>query len=380
MKNIVVTKELLFEEKRVAITPEFVAKYVKLDFSVYVESRLAEHLSYTDLDYEKAGAKVLSDRSSLMEIGDIHLRVSKMPLEDIPLMKKGAFHISYYDAFQDHLHTEAFLKHELTSVSIQMIPRTTLAQKMDALSSQASLAGYAAVILGANSHTKVLPMMTTPSGTIVPANVLVIGVGVAGLQAIATAKRLGANVYAFDTRPVVEEQVKSLGAKFIKIDLGSTSQTKDGYAVALSEEQMIKLQLEMEKVAAKSDLIITTAALFGRRAPLIIKKAMLKKIRKTPSPVIVDMAVETGGNVEGSVLGETVEIHGVKIIGPKNLPGYVAHDASRMYSANLYELLAHLSSEKGFEPNFKDPIFSPTVITHSGEIIHEKIAQLQGAL
>ncbi len=378
MKKIVIAKESLPQETRIAITPDLVQKYVHLGFEVYVESSLGKHLAYEDQDFQDVGAKIFTDKPSILKQGDIHLRVNTSSLEEILLMKKGAIHISFYDAYQDAPSTELFLKQGITAISLQMIPRTTLAQKMDALSSQASIAGYAAVLLAANHHSTLLPMMTTPAGTIRPASVFVIGVGVAGLQAIATAKRLGAKVSAFDTRPVVEEQVKSLGAKFIKVDLGETAETKNGYAVALTEKQLEKQRQEMARVAATSDIIITTAALVGRKAPIILTKDLLSQMKKAPQPVIVDMAVESGGNVEGSALGETVDIHGVKVIGPQNLPGFFAHDATAMYSRNLYELLAHFCKEKSFFLSLDDPILSSSVVTHAGDIIHNTISELQG--
>ena len=266
---------------------------------------------------------------------------------------------------------DALQKAGISAVSLEMIPRSTIAQKMDVLSSQANLAGYVSVLLGIAEMQKILPMMTTPAGTIKPAKVFIIGVGVAGLQAIATAKRLGARVEAFDTRPVVEEQVKSLGAKFVKIDLGETGQTKDGYATQLTPEQM-QLQKEgMAKACAQADLVITTAQLFGRKAPLLIDRAMISRMQ--PGSVIVDMAVESGGNVEGSVLDEVVDTGGVKIIGLGNLPGKVALTASEMYSANLGNFITHFwdKESKEFKLNLDDDIIKGALITHQGALFSE---------
>ncbi|MEL7432090.1 MAG: NAD(P) transhydrogenase subunit alpha [Chlamydiota bacterium] len=380
MKKIVGTKEVLADEKRIAITPKTVVKYCALGLTVWIEAGMGQHLGYADADYEKAGAVLVQDRKKLLREGDIHLRVQKYPLCDLPFIQEGSFHVSFYNPFGSEAedHTEFFLEKKLTSLSMEMIPRTTVAQKMDALSSQASLAGYAAIMIAAE-HAKVLPMMTTPSGTIPPAKVLIIGVGVAGLQAAATARRLGAIVHCYDTRPATKEQVRSLGAKFVEVDLGETRETKDGYAAPLTKEQLDKQREAMAKEARKSDLIITTAALFGKKAPLILTSEILSSIETTPAPIILDMAKETGGNVEGSVLGELVEVSGVKIFAPKNLPGYFAYDASNMYANNLYELVAHFTDETAFTPNFQDLILSSSVVTHSGEIVHEKIAQMQGA-
>jgi len=258
----------------------------------------------------------------------------------------------------------------VSAISMEMIPRTTIAQKMDALSSQANLGGYVAVILAAHYSTKILPMMMTPAGTLTPARVFVIGAGVAGLQAIATAKRLGARVEAFDTRPVVEEQVKSLGARFVKIDLGDTGQTKDGYAKALSEEQLQTQRAALRKVCSQSDIVITTAQVFGRRAPLIVTADMVASM--TPGSIIVDMAVETGGNVEGSTVNEVTDIGGVRIIGFGNLPGRVPVPASQMYSSNLCNLIDHFwdKDAKTFPLNCEDDIIKGCLVTHGGRVVH----------
>jgi len=259
---------------------------------------------------------------------------------------------------------------------MEMIPRTTRSQKMDALSSQASLGGYVSVLLAATRLPRILPMMMTPAGTLKPANVFVIGAGVAGLQAIATAKRLGAKVIAFDTRPVVAEQVQSLGAKFLEIDLGETGQTSGGYAVQLTPEQLEKQKQGQARQIAESDVVITTAQVFGRRPPLLVTKDMLAGMK--PGSVIVDMAAETGGNVEGSVAGQTVDIGGVTVIGNGNWANYVARDASQMYSANLYNLIETFwnRDEKRMVLNFEDDIVQGCVITHDGAIVNETIRNL----
>jgi NAD(P) transhydrogenase subunit alpha len=263
----------------------------------------------------------------------------------------------------------------ISAISMEMIPRITRAQKMDVLSSQANLAGYVAVILAAERLDKILPMMMTPAGTISPARVFIIGVGVAGLQAIATAKRLGARVEAFDTRPVVEEQVKSLGARFVKIDLGETGQTKDGYAKALTDEQLQKQREGMAKVCALSDIVITTAQLFGRKAPVIVTENMVRGMSK--GSVIVDLAVEGGGNVAGSQIDRELDVDGVRIIGLGNLPGRVTVHASQMFSSNLYNLVEEFwnAQEKRFELNFEDEIVKGCVITHQGKIVNEMIVK-----
>lgn len=290
-------------------------------------------------EYEAAGALISDQRKSLLSIADVLLWVNAPTESDIGLMKEGAISISFLDPYNNKSLVQKFIDSKVNAISMEMIPRTTLAQKMDALSSQASLAGYTAVTLGAYELDRIFPMMMTPAGTIPPARVFVIGAGVAGLQAIATAKRLGARVEAFDTRSVVEEQVASLGAKFVKIDLGETGQTKDGYAKELSEEQLKKQQEAMTKSCVNADLVITTAKLFGRKAPVIITKEILKQMRN--GSVVVDLAAGTGGNVEGTIVDQITDVEGVQVIGIDNLPGEVAYDASSMYSSNLTNLIIH---------------------------------------
>jgi NAD(P) transhydrogenase subunit alpha len=359
--------------------PEIVAKLAQKAVPITVESGMGLTCRYTDEAYEKAGASVNGDRSGSLAEADVVIRLRKPPLEEIAGLKRGCLHVSFLDPFNETALIEEMVKCGTTAVSMEMIPRTTLAQKMDALSSQANLAGYVAVILGAERMDRVLPMMMTPAGTIAPARVFVIGVGVAGLQAIATAKRLGARVDAFDTRPVVEEQVKSLGAKFVKVDLGETGQTKDGYAKELTEEQQQRQREAMAKVCAQSDLVITTAQLFGKKAPLIVTKEMIGSMK--PGGIIVDLAVESGGNVEGSEIDKEVEVDGVRLIGLGNLPGRVAVDASQMYSANMGNFIETIwdAENKSVKLDWDDEIIRGCVITHDGEIRNEMLKNLRKA-
>lgn len=363
-------------ETRVPLIPPSADKLIKKGAEVTVEAGLGLNIGITDEEYTKVGAKV-SDRGNLLSSSDIVVRLRKPPIEEISQLKKGSIHISFLDPFNESQLVEAFAKNQISAISMEMIPRTTIAQKMDAISSQANLAGYVTVILAAERINKILPMMMTPSGTIAPAHVFVIGAGVAGLQAIATAKRLGARIEAFDTRPVVEEQVQSLGAKFIKIDLGETGQTKDGYAKALTPEQLEKQRQGMAKVCAKADIVITTAQLFGRKAPIILTKDMVAQMK--PGSIIVDMAVESGGNVEGSQVDKEVDVNGVKIIGLGNLPGHVAIPASQMYSNNLTSLIESYwdKEEKIFKLNLEDEIIKGCLITHAGEVVNETIKNLK---
>ena len=369
--KIAVMKETFEGETRVPLIPPTVEKLVKLGAEVEIESGLGLTCRYQDADYEKVGAKINSDRQGLLQSAEIVLRLRKPPMEEVGLMKKGCIHISYLDPFNELALVEKMKECSISCVSLEMLPRSTVAQKMDVLSSQANLGGYMAVVIGAEQLDKILPMMTTPAGTIKPARVFIIGVGVAGLQAIATARRLGARVEAFDTRPVVEEQVKSLGAKFVKIDLGETGQTKDGYAVQLTPEQIQKQKEGMAKACAQADIVITTAQLFGRPAPRIVDRAMITQMQ--PGSVIVDMAVESGGNVEGSELNKVVEIEGVKIVGYGNLPGLVPLTASQMYSSNLGNFIDHFwdKEEKTFKLKLEDDLIKGALITHGGELFSE---------
>lgn len=375
--QIAVPAETHANEKRVALIPDSVSKLTKAGLKVEVQSGLGDRAGFSDQQYQAAGATVVSDRAALFAHGDIVLRVRKPAVEDIAGLKKGAIHVSYLDPYNETELVDAMASHGVSAISMEMIPRTTRAQKMDALSSQANLAGYVMVILAASKFGKILPMMMTPAGTLSPAKVFVIGAGVAGLQAIATAKRLGAKVEAFDTRPVVAEQVQSLGAKFVEIDLGETGQTKDGYAKELTAAQIEMQQQGMKDVISKSDIVITTAQVFGRPAPRIVSKDMVEAMQ--PGSIMVDMAVESGGNIEGSKPDETVDVNGVSIIGVSNLPSEVPRDASQMYSSNLFNLVSEFWDEENqaFNLNLEDDILAGCVITHGGEIVNETIKNLR---
>ncbi len=359
------------KEPRIPLVPATAEKLMKLGAEVLVESGLGKACGYEDQAYSDVGATIIQERAKLLSEADMVLRLHKPDEADLKHLKKGTIHVSYLDPFNEPELIEALKAAEISAFSLEMIPRSSVAQKMDVLSSQANLAGYVSVLLGVEYLDKILPMMTTPAGTIKPAKVFIIGVGVAGLQAIATARRLGARVEAFDTRPVVEEQVKSLGAKFVKVDLGKMGQTKDGYAVQLTPEQLEMQKAGMAKACAQADIVITTAQLFGRPAPRIVDKVIIKQMQ--PGSVIVDMAVESGGNVEGSKLDKVVEVNGVKIVGFGNLPGRVALTASQMYSANLGNFVEHFwdKENKKFELQLENTIVKGALITHNGEIFSE---------
>ncbi len=366
-------KETFPGETRIALTPTTAEKFLKLGLDVTIEDGLGEHLGYSNKSYETLGVSVEKDRTKLLSSADIILQVRKGEIEDIKNYKKKTIYIGFLDPFQETDTLQQLADSEATTLSLQLLPRTTLAQKMDALSSQANLAGYVAVILAASKIKKIFPMMTTPAGTIQPVKVFIIGAGVAGLQAIATAKRLGASVEAFDTRPIVEEQIQSLGAKFVKLDLGQTDQTKDGYAKALTEEQLQKQRDALAKVCSRNDIIITTAQVFGKKAPVIITKDMLKHLQ--PGTVLIDMAIETGGNIEGSKLNKIVQHGDVEIIGFSNLPANVALHASQMFASNLFHLILHFwdVKERKFNLNLEDPLLKACVITHNKQILNKSL-------
>ena len=371
-----VPKETIAGEMRAPLVPASVKKLVKLGLEVAVEASMGEAAGFADAAYVEAGARVETDRAALLGAADLVLRIRKPNDEDVALLKSGAIHASLLDPFNERGLIDALAAKGVTAISMEMVPRSTRAQKMDVLSSQANLAGYVTVMLAARQINKIFPMMMTPAGTISPARVFIIGAGVAGLQAIATAKRLGARVDAFDTRPVVAEQVQSLGAKFLEIDLGDTGQTDQGYAQELTPEQLEKQREGMKAAIAQADVVVTTAQVFGRPAPRIVGADMVAGMR--PGSVIVDMAVETGGNVEGSKVGEVVDVNGVKIIGLGNLPSEVAQNASEMFSANLFNLVDEFwdGEAKSFGLDLEDDILKSCVITHDGAIVNETIKNL----
>lgn len=363
-------------ETRVALVPASVAKLAKLGAAVEVEAGLGRSIAFADTDYTAAGARVVEDRTAALGRADIVLRLRKPPLTEASALRRGALHVSHLDPFNELGLLARLAEAGVSSICMEMIPRSTVSQKMDALSSQANLGGYVAVLLGANRLPRIFPMMSTPAGTIPPAKVFIIGAGVAGLQAIATAKRLGAVVEAFDTRPVVEEQVKSLGAKFVQVDLGETGQTAQGYAKQLTPAQLERQREVMATHCAQADLVITTAQVFGSKAPRIVTTAMVEGMK--PGSVVVDMAVESGGNVECSRLGEEVLVNGVAVLGHPNLPGRVPRVASEMYSNNLYNLLEHFWDREGrrFRLDPTNDLLRHCLVTHDGQVTNDSLRQL----
>jgi NAD(P) transhydrogenase subunit alpha len=371
--RIYVTKERHPGEARTAIVPENAAKLVKRGAQVAVETGVGAACGYSDTDYIAAGATVVQDHQASLSSADMVLRLRKPPVEEIGWLRQGSVHISFLDPFSESELIQKLAAQKVSAVSMEMIPRITRAQKMDALTSQANLAGYVAVILAADYLSRIFPMMTTAAGTIMPAKVFIIGAGVAGLQAIATARRLGANVEAFDTRPVVAEQVQSLGAKFVKIDLGETGQTRDGYAKALTEEQIAKQRDGIKKHCTAADVVITTAQVFGKKAPIILTADIVAGMKK--GSVIVDLPIESGGNVEGSVINQVVEKNGVKIVAMANLSGRVPVPASKVYSTNLLSFIDEFwdKEEKKFVLKLNDEIIKSCLMTHDGQVCSQAV-------
>lgn len=365
---VAIPKETAELERRVALVPDTVSKLVEKGLEVWIESDAGKASSYLNGSYEEAGAKILSDRDKIFSESDILISIQTPGKEELGKMKSESMLICFLWALQNK-ETVDFLKEKnITALGMDAIPRISRAQNMDALSSMSSIAGYKSALIGANELDRYLPMMMTAAGTIAPAKVLVLGAGVAGLQAIATTKRLGAVVEAFDIRPAVKEQVESLGATFVEVpDLEEDSETEDGYAKELAEDEQERQRQVIHEHAKKSDIIITTALIPGKPAPLLITKEMVNDMH--PGAVIVDLAAEQGGNCELTEPGKTAVVNEVKIIGLLNLPSELAHHASQLYSKNMLALLNHLLKDGKPEFDFEDEITLNTTITHQGEII-----------
>lgn len=368
--NLLCLRESEPGETRVAVIPDTVKKFRQLGLEVEVERGAGAAAGFADSAYEAAGARMGGSRSASLAGADIVVKVRALAEEEVAGLKRDAVSVSFLDPFRQRELVEGYARTGARAVSLEMMPRTTVAQKMDALSSQASLGGYAAMILAAGKLDKVFPMMMTPSGTLSPAKVFIVGVGVAGLQAIATARRLGARVTAFDTRPAVEEQVKSLGARFLKIDLGATGQTEQGYARELTAEQLETQKNGMAKACAESDVVITTAQVFGRPAPRLLTAEMLAGMR--PGSLVLDMAVSSGGNVEGSQPDREVAVHGVRVIGCANLPATLPQHASQALANNILSFITHFWNKDAgaLQLSPEDELVRGCLLTHGGEIIH----------
>jgi H+-translocating NAD(P) transhydrogenase subunit alpha len=368
-----VPRETAPGERRVAMTPDTVKRLTASGVVVKVESGAGLASGHSDDAYVAAGATVVPDVAQVYD-AQVVIKVQKPNQDEAARLRRGSTLIALLQPMSNIDLMRDFAERDITTFSMDAIPRTTRAQSMDVLSSQATVAGYKAVLMAADTLPKFFPMLTTAAGSIVPAKVLVVGAGVAGLQAIATARRLGAVVEAYDTRPVVKEQVESLGAKFVDIPVDtSDAQTAGGYAKEVSAETLRKQQEVLADHAAKSDVVITTAAVPGRPAPRLISRETVERMR--PGSVIVDLAAETGGNVELTRAGENVDHNGVTIMGQLNLPSTMPVHASQMYAKNIQNLLDLLIKGGAFAPDYEDEIVKGTVITRNGEIVHEMTKQ-----
>ena len=364
-------------ERRVALVPESVARLVKAGVSISVQRGAGAAAAFTDAEYEKAGA-ALVDGTEILARADLVVKVQRPNDAELARIRDGAALIALLAPLGDAESVKRLADRRITALSMDAIPRTTRAQSMDVLSSQANVAGYKAVLLAAAALPRYFPMLTTAAGTIPPAKVLILGAGVAGLQAIATARRLGAVVWGYDTRAIVKEQVQSLGATFLELDLGVDAQGAGGYAVALTPEQEERQRAQLAEKAAGFDVIITTAAVPGRRAPLLISDAAVANMRL--GSVVVDLAAETGGNCAVTKSGETVVVHGVTIIGTANIPSTMPYHASQLYSRNVFALLQLLIKDGALHLDFTDEITKGTTLTHDGTIIHEPTLAALGAV
>jgi NAD(P) transhydrogenase subunit alpha len=365
-------KESSPDERRVALVPDTVTRLAAAALEVSVESGAGSSAYFTDEAYQQAGAKVIKGASALLSESDVVLKVQAPSTAEVEMLRKDAVLISFLQPATQGDIIQALAKRGVTAFSLELVPRISRAQSMDALSSQASVSGYKAVLMAAGQVGKFFPMMMTAAGTIPPARVLVMGAGVAGLQAIATARRLGAVVSAYDVRPAVKEEVHSLGATFIELAL-ETQEGEGGYAREQSEEFLRKQRELIGEHVAKSDVVITTAAVPGRRAPLLVTGEMVKGMR--PGSVIVDLAADTGGNVELTQAGEDIEVGGVTIIGTRNVPSTMPLHASQLYSRNVANLLLHLVKEGAIVLDFADEITKGCCVTHGGEIVNERAKQ-----
>ncbi|TDB69063.1 Re/Si-specific NAD(P)(+) transhydrogenase subunit alpha [Arundinibacter roseus] len=366
--KIAVPKETKPLERRVALTPDVVKSLQKAGFSCVIETGAGEASYFSDASYVQAGGSIAPDAAAAFAEADIVLKVNAPTESDVAQMKEGSVLLSYLYAYTIPTVVEALNQKKISAFSMDAVPRISRAQKMDALSSQANLAGYKAVLLGANALGKIFPLMMTAAGTITPSRVLVFGAGVAGLQAIATAKRLGAVVEATDVRPETKEQVESLGGRFLTVEGAEGVTVEGGYAREVSADYLEKQQKLIKERIKEADIAITTALVIGRKAPVLITEEMVKTM-KTGS-VIVDMAVESGGNCELSEFGKTVVKHGVTIIGEPNIPSLLPINASELYAKNISTLLLHLATKDGLKWEMEEDITKGSLITHQGELVH----------
>lgn len=376
-----VTQETFPGEQRVALVPASVSALKKLGAEIHVQKNAGQAAGFLDHAYVDAGATLVDDRNSLIQSCDVLLQVRAAVAnpttgdQDLDQLKEGQTLIAQCDPLSDTGKMQELAGKKVNIFALELVPRTTRAQSMDVLSSMATIAGYKAVLLAANHSPQMFPMMMTAAGTLTPARVFVLGAGVAGLQAIATAKRLGAVVSAYDVRSAVKEQVESLGGKFVEMDLG-TAEGQGGYAREMDEEFYRKQRELMLKVIADSDVIITTAAIPGKKAPILVTKEMVEAM--PAGGVIVDLAAERGGNCELTKSGETIEVHDVTILGPENVPSDIPRHASQMYSNNITTFLKLLIKDGEINLDLEDDIIAGTLVTHQGEMIHPLCRKIAG--
>jgi NAD(P) transhydrogenase subunit alpha len=371
--KIGVLEETQQGERRVALVPDVASRLVKAGFQVIVEASAGVRADFLDDAYREAGVVVEADRRVVLTTTDVVLTVQPMGREDVARLRAGMVTISFLQPTTQATIIEALAARGVTAFSMDLLPRTSRAQSMDALSSQSSLAGYKAVLMAANRLGKFFPMLMTAAGTIPPARVLVLGAGVAGLQAIATARRLGAIVEAYDVRPAVQEEVKSLGARFLELKL-ETQEGEGGYAREQSDEFLNRQHELLTEHVAGNDVVITTASIPGRKAPLLITASMLKGMRR--GSVIVDLASESGGNCTATLPGRVVEVDGVWVDGTTNIPSTMALHASQLYARNVMNLLQLLVSNGELKLNFEDDVIKGCCVTHAGQIVNERARQM----
>ncbi|MCX7604202.1 MAG: Re/Si-specific NAD(P)(+) transhydrogenase subunit alpha [Bryobacteraceae bacterium] len=368
-----VLKETWPGERRVALVPQAAAQLVQKGLAVAVEAGAGAAAGFRDEEYEAKGARVAPSREEVIQASDVIVSV-RASAEGL---RRGQTVIGFFDPLSEPARAREFAAAGVSAFAIELMPRITRAQSMDALSSMATVAGYEAVILAASHLPRLFPMLMTAAGTIAPAHVYVVGVGVAGLQAIATARRLGAVVSAYDVRPAVKEQVQSLGAKFVELPLeAGEAEDRGGYARAMDENFYRRQRELMARVVAENDVVITTAAVPGRKAPVLITEEMVKGM--APGSVLVDLAIERGGNCELTVAGEVVERHGVTIIGLLNLPSRAPYHASQMYARNIANFLLHIAKQGSIDFSGDDEILRETLVTHEGAVVHGRVRELLG--
>ncbi|HZE72171.1 MAG TPA: NAD(P) transhydrogenase subunit alpha [Pyrinomonadaceae bacterium] len=374
--NVVVLRETQPGEARVALMPESVRKLVGLNVQVKIESNAGLSAAVTDAGYGEAGAEVSTDRSALLAAADIFVVVNRPPAEDFAQLKSGAAVFGFLRPLDEAAALEPAVHQQVTTFAVELIPRITRAQAMDALSSMATVAGYKAVVIAAGLSPRMFPLLMTAAGTVKPARVLVLGAGVAGLQAIATARRLGAVVESYDVRAAAGEQVRSLGATFLEVDLGGIK-TEDagGYAVELSDEALKRGRDLIAEHARTADVIVTTAQVPGRRAPLLITEEAVHGMKR--GSVVVDLAGATGGNCALSRPDETVELNGVRIIAPTNLPATIPVHASQLYSRNATAFLSLLIRDGQLNIDLQDDVVGPSCVTHQGKVVNQRVAAAQ---